>query len=83
MRRRKEACRNRPIQPQRSLPIQPLRFEIEAAAQMLGISRSRLYEHIKDGRIELQKDGARSLVTLEELKRFVAANETTRRGPRR
>jgi excisionase family DNA binding protein len=71
MRRPKEACRQRPIHPQRLLPT--LRVEIDEAAQILRISRSRLYQHVRDGRLELQKDGVRSFVTMEELTRFVAA----------
>jgi excisionase family DNA binding protein len=71
MRRQKEACRIGAIRPQRHLPT--LRVEIEEAAQILRISRSRLYQHIKAGRLSMQKDGARSLITVEELRRFVAA----------
>lgn len=71
--RRKEACRIGPIRPQRVLPT--LRVEIDEAAQILRISRSQLYKHIREGRIEMQKDGVRSFVTIEELRRFVAARQ--------
>jgi excisionase family DNA binding protein len=71
IRRRKEACRVGPIRPQRVLPT--LRVEIDEAAQILRISRSQLYKHVREGRLEIQKDGVRSLITMEELRRFVAA----------
>lgn len=79
--RRKEGCRTGPIRPQRDLPT--LRVGIAEAAQILRISRSKLYEHIREGRIALQKEGARSLITMEELTRYVATQKEYRRSDTR
>ncbi|MCC6379950.1 MAG: helix-turn-helix domain-containing protein [Burkholderiales bacterium] len=50
---------------------QPLRVSTPAAAQMIGISRATLYKKILRGEIQVQKDGRRTLVTVEELRRYV------------
>lgn len=52
---------------------QPLRICIPEAAHLLGISRAKLYQHIKAGKISTLKDGRRTLFTRAELERFVVA----------
>ena len=53
-----------------SLP--QLRFDIPEATRILRLSRATLYERIRAGLIQTQKDGRRSYITAEELQRYVA-----------
>ena len=53
-----------------SLP--QLRFDIPEATRILRLSRATLYERIRAGLIQTQKDGRRSHITAEELQRYVA-----------
>jgi excisionase family DNA binding protein len=56
-----------------------LRFEITEAARILRISRATLYERIRGGLINTQKDGRRTFITATELHRYVTpSGETTR-----
>ena len=57
--------------PEVSLPH--LRFEISEAANILRISRATLYERIRDGLIAIQKDGRRTFITADELRRYVSS----------
>ena len=50
-----------------------LRVTVPEAAKILGVSRTRLYNHIKEGTIKATKDGGRTLFTTKELQRFVVA----------
>ena len=50
-----------------------LRFEISEAANILRISRATLYERIRDGMIATQKDGRRTFITADELRRYVSS----------
>ena len=59
------------------LMIEPLRVGVVDAAKMLGIGRTRMYEHIKAGAIRTVKDGDRTLITVEELRGFVARESRT------
>lgn len=51
--------------------IEPLRLEIPEAAEALRLSRSELYKKIRAGSIAAQKDGKRTFITVEELRRYV------------
>jgi hypothetical protein len=53
-----------------SLP--QLRFDIPEATRILRLSRATLYERIRAGLIQTQKDGRRSYITVEELQRYVS-----------
>jgi excisionase family DNA binding protein len=53
--------------------IEPLLVGINDAAQMLGLSRSKLYELIAEKRIPLVKIGRSSRVPLPGLKAFTAS----------
>ncbi len=53
-----------------SLP--QLRFDIPEVTRILRLSRATLYERIRAGLIQTQKDGRRSYITAEELQRYVA-----------
>jgi hypothetical protein len=49
-----------------------LRLTIPEAAEALRMSRVQLYKRAKQGLIKIQKDGARSYVTVGELHRYVS-----------
>jgi excisionase family DNA binding protein len=57
--------------------IPPLRLEIPEAAQALRFSRAKLYERIKAGDIAAQKDGRRTFIAVDELRRYVARLSST------
>jgi len=50
-----------------------LRFEISEASRILRMSRAQLYHRIGEGAIRIQKDGARTYITMGELERYVEA----------
>ena len=50
-----------------------LRFAISEAARILRLSRATLYERIRDGEIQVQKDGRRRYITTAELHRYIAS----------
>jgi excisionase family DNA binding protein len=52
-----------------------LRVTVPEAARIIGVSRTRLYKHIRDGTIKATKDGGRTLFTMKELRAFVARGE--------
>ena len=56
---------------QRSGPLPVLRFEIAEATRILRMSRAQLYHRIGEGAIRIQKDGARTYITMGELERYV------------
>lgn len=51
--------------------LQPLTVRIKEACRMTGIGRSKLYELIADGEIEIVKVGAITLVPVAGLQRFL------------
>jgi hypothetical protein len=53
----------------RDLPA--LRFDINEAREILRMSRAQLYNRIAEGAIAIQKDGARTYISLRELERYV------------
>lgn len=62
-----------PISAQAPSSKPPVAYSVAEAARALGISRSRLYEHMASGRIRFVKDGARRLVPARSLHQFVEA----------
>lgn len=50
----------------------PLTVRIPEACRLTGIGRSKLYELIVEGRIEIVKVGGMTLVSFESLKRLIA-----------
>jgi hypothetical protein len=54
-------------------PLPVLRFEISEASRILRMSRAQLYHRIGEGAIRIQKDGARTYITMGELARYVEA----------
>ncbi|ACB79510.1 helix-turn-helix domain-containing protein [Methylorubrum populi] len=57
----------------RGLVIVPLAYRIEDAAAAIGISRSTLFEYIKDGRIPSRKIGASTVIRHRDLEGFLDA----------
>lgn len=58
--------------------VQPLTVRIREACRMTGIGRSKLYELIQAGEIEIIKIGSMTLVPVDSLQSFL----TARRLPR-
>jgi excisionase family DNA binding protein len=48
--------------------ISPITVRVPQAVDMTGLSRSRIYELIKSGEIEIVKFGASTLIVVESLK---------------
>jgi hypothetical protein len=48
-------------------------FDITEASRILRMSRAILYERVRLGEIKTQKDGRRSYITAEELRRYVTS----------
>ena len=57
-----------------------LAYSPSESAQVLGISRSKLYELIAARDLKVMKLGSRTLVPHSELVRFLASLGTTRKG---
>jgi excisionase family DNA binding protein len=53
------------------LPFEPISVRIPVAVRLTGISRSKLYELIRDGELKTVKIGASTLVRMESLKRLI------------
>jgi excisionase family DNA binding protein len=49
-------------------------FQIKEAADYIGLSRSKLYELIRAGEIEMGKIAGRSVILREHLEAFVASH---------
>jgi len=54
-----------------TIMCEPISVRIPEAVRLTGISRSRIYEMIKAGDIEVVKVGASTLVLTESLRRFI------------
>lgn len=52
--------------------MEPITVRVAAAVRITGLSRSRIYELIKAGDIEIVKVGRATLVRYDSLKRLVA-----------
>ncbi|MBI1685390.1 helix-turn-helix domain-containing protein [Caulobacter hibisci] len=66
-----------PIPPSdRSAGPERLAYRIKEAAEVLAISRSRLYELVAAGEIRVLKDGSRTLVRRSELQAYLDRLET-------
>jgi hypothetical protein len=56
-------------------PLPQLRYPLTDVAKILHLSRATLYERIKVGRLVIQKDGRRSFVTTDEIRRYIASSQ--------
>ncbi len=55
-----------------TVQVEPLAVRAGDAAKMIGVSRSRLYEYLADGRIEsFRVDGGIRLIPVEALRAWV------------
>ena len=59
--------------------LEPISVRIPEAVRMTGLSRSAIYELMRDGDIEFAKVGRSTLIPVDSLRRFV----DSRRVPRR
>lgn len=50
--------------------VQPIRYSLRDAARILGISRMRLYERIREGCFATIRDGRDRYVLREEVERY-------------
>ena len=53
------------------LPLEPLTVRIPVAVQLTGIGRSKLYELIAAGEVDVVKIGASTLITGASLRRLI------------
>lgn len=51
----------------------PFAVSIDDAAVMAGVGRSSLYEAIKEGALPLRKCGRRSLILVDDLRRWITS----------
>lgn len=54
--------------------IKPLSVRISVAVKMTGIGRSKLYELIQEGAIDIVKIGSSTLIPVESLERLLERN---------
>jgi hypothetical protein len=54
-----------------ALPLEPFSVRIPVAVQLTGIGRSKLYELIAAGEVEIVKVGASTLVTVASLRQLI------------
>jgi excisionase family DNA binding protein len=52
-------------------PIAPLSVRISTAVKMIGIGRSKIYELIQEGEIEIVKIGSATLIPVTSLERLL------------
>lgn len=57
------------------LPIEPLTVRIPVAVQITGIGRSKLYELISAGELDVVKIGASTLITMASLRRLIEKSQ--------
>lgn len=56
--------------------LEPLTVRVETAMQTLGLGRTKFYELVGEGEIEIIKVGRSTLVVFESLKRFVSSRRS-------
>lgn len=57
------------------LPLEPLTVRIPVAVRMTGIGRSKLYELIAAGEVDVVKIGASTLITVSSLRRLIQRSQ--------
>lgn len=58
-----------------------LSYSIDTAAAVTGLSRTRLFEAIRDAKLTARKDGRSTIVERSELARYLATLPTRGRPP--
>lgn len=61
-------------------PFKPITVRIRDACRMTGIGRSKLYEFIESGDLEVVKVGRMTLIYVSALEAFVARHRGTKPG---
>jgi len=56
--------------------MEPLTVRVSTAVKLTGISRSRIYELIQSGDLEVKKVGRSTLIPFSALKRLVASADS-------
>jgi len=56
--------------------FRPISVRVPIAVQLTGISRSKLYELIKSGELQIVKVGSVTLIPIDNLQRFIDANRS-------
>jgi hypothetical protein len=65
---------NQPSSATAEPPLRPQAVPIQRARVLLGDkSRSSIYEAVNEGKLDALKDGARTLITVESIERYMAA----------
>lgn len=85
--RRKSGAMESPRTSPQNAPPDRLAYRVKEAAEALAISRSRFYELVAVGQIQILKDGARTIVRRSELEAYLdrlqEAADEAKRKPRR
>ena len=55
------------------MPLDPLTVRIAMATKLTGLSRSRIYELIQSGDLQMKKGGRSTLIPFADLKRLVGS----------
>jgi excisionase family DNA binding protein len=63
-----------------TIMIEPLAIPIAEAARLSGVGRSTLYNEISNGNLEAHKVGRRTIVTMENLRSWLASRESFHSG---
>ena len=72
----RRAARPGPLRfPTLQLPLEPLTVRIPVAVQLTGIGRSKIYELIAAGKLDIVKVGASTLITVASLRRLVGEGQ--------
>ncbi|NHN86311.1 helix-turn-helix domain-containing protein [Acetobacter musti] len=58
----------------------PLAYQIDEAAKICGLGRTRLYDAIREGRLIAHKFGRRTVIRAENLTAFLDSLEPLRTG---
>lgn len=74
-RNRPMSSENAPVQPDpQSCVLSPLSVRIPVAVKMTGIGRSKLYELIQEGAIDIVKIGSSTLIPVASLEKLLERN---------
>lgn len=61
---------------------EPIRYNIEEAADLLRMSRAQLYQRIRHGEIRAHEDGRRRYISAAAVKEYVARLDVAGEVPR-
>lgn len=61
-------------------PMEPISVRIPEAVRLTGVSRSRLYELMRDGEIQYAKVGSSTLILVDSLRSFIRSRRLSGDG---